>query len=286
MDWLLYWYMFPVSVLIATIAMSTGIGGAVFFSPIFMLLLKLEPATAVGTALITELFGFTSGLSAYMRAKLIDYKLGANLLIVAVPLGIAGALLGDYVADALLKGIFGAGILFIGWQLYTAYRNEKREAQEVAKTNDPGFQHNNCLVDKDGNTYYYTIKQRWLGRTLAGIGGFFVGMISVGLAEILEYRLVAQCRVPTPVAVATSIFVVVVTILLASGTHAYQFIQHADAENLQRVASLVMFTVPGVLIGGQIGPWVQRNVDAQLMKLFIAIVFGLVGVLMLSVTFL
>lgn len=119
MDWFLYWYMLPVSMVIATIAMSTGIGGAVFFSHIFMLLLKLEPAPAVGTALITELFGLTSGLSAYMRAKLIDYKPGANLLIVAVPLGIAGAWLGDYVDAQLMKLfiaiVFGlVGLLMLG----------------------------------------------------------------------------------------------------------------------------------------------------------------------------
>ncbi len=49
-----YWFMFPISIAIATIAMSTGIGGAVFFSPIFMLALKIEPSVAIGTALITE----------------------------------------------------------------------------------------------------------------------------------------------------------------------------------------------------------------------------------------
>ena len=64
-----YWYLFPISIAIATVAMSTGIGGAVFFSPIFLLWLKLEPSVAIGTALITELFGFSSGLVAYLKAK-------------------------------------------------------------------------------------------------------------------------------------------------------------------------------------------------------------------------
>ena len=31
-----FWFMFP-------IAMSTGVGGAIFFSPIFLIALKLEP---------------------------------------------------------------------------------------------------------------------------------------------------------------------------------------------------------------------------------------------------
>ena len=51
-----------------------------------------------------------------------------------------------------------------------------------------------------------------MGRMFAAIGGAFLGMISVGLAELQEYHLVAKCKVPTRVAVATSIFVVVICI--------------------------------------------------------------------------
>jgi uncharacterized membrane protein YfcA len=50
-----YWYLFPVSIAVATLAMASGIGGAVFFSPIFLLWLKLEPTVAIGVALVTEL---------------------------------------------------------------------------------------------------------------------------------------------------------------------------------------------------------------------------------------
>ncbi len=32
-----YWYLFPISVAIATTAMASGIGGAVFFSPLFII---------------------------------------------------------------------------------------------------------------------------------------------------------------------------------------------------------------------------------------------------------
>lgn len=278
-----FWYLLPISVLIATIAMSTGIGGAVFFSPLFMVGLNLSPHTAVGAALITELFGFSSGLYAYVRAKLIDYHLGLNLLVVSVPLAIIGSLFSESFPDTLVKSIFGVGIIVIGSQLYMAYRNEKKEweALKYELANDDPVHHNSCLRDREGNIYYYTIKNRWLGRLFASIGGFFIGLISVGLAEILEYRLVAQCRVPPRVAVASSIFVVVITILLASVTHAYNFVQHADAGVMQKVGSIVLFTIPGVIIGGQLGPWGQKRVNQDYMKLFIAGLFAAVGIFML-----
>ena len=56
--------MLPISVLIATTAMASGVGGATFFSPLFIVGLRLAPQVAIGTALITEVFGFACGLSA------------------------------------------------------------------------------------------------------------------------------------------------------------------------------------------------------------------------------
>ncbi len=48
MDWTLYWYMFPVALGVATLAMATGIEGAAFFSPIFILIGVTTLATTLG----------------------------------------------------------------------------------------------------------------------------------------------------------------------------------------------------------------------------------------------
>ena len=92
----------------------------------------------------------------------------------------------------------------------------------------------------------------------------------------------ARCRVPSPVAVATSIFVVVITVLVASLGHFYKFVTSADTTILTQVASIVLFTIPGVIVGGQIGPLVQAKVDPDKIQLGIAILFIAVGVFMLT----
>ncbi len=91
-----------------------------------------------------------------------------------------------------------------------------------------------------------------------------------------------RCRVPSPVAVATSIFVVVVTVLVASLGHFYKFATSADSQVLTQVLSVVLFTIPGVIIGGQIGPFVQARVNPDWVKLAIAILFIAVGIFMLT----
>ena len=85
-----YWFMFFFAIIIATVAMTLGVGGALFFSPVFITLFPilgvptLTPATAFGAALLTEVFGFTSGVLGYSRKKLIDYKTAISLLLITV----------------------------------------------------------------------------------------------------------------------------------------------------------------------------------------------------------
>lgn len=275
------WYLLPLSILIATIAMSSGIGGAVFFSPLFMLVLKLDPTVAVGTALITELFGFSSGLLAYVKARLIDYKLGMNLLFFSVPMAILGTVFGSHVPPDILKTIFAIGIIFIGSQLFTSWRKEERDKNETNRKEEFKIQYEKLLIDKQGKEYKYTVCHKDMGRFFAGIGGAFVGMISVGLAELQEYHLVAKCKVPAPVAIATSIFVVVITVLVASIGHFYEFVAHAQTETLQHVLNIIIFTIPGVIIGGQLGPLLQKKLPEDMMKVGVSILFVLVGGIML-----
>ena len=275
-----YWFLFPISALIATIAMASGIGGAVFFSPLFMLALRLDAKIAIGTALITELSGFTSGLIAYIKTRLIDYELARNLLMFSVPFAVLGLFLADHFPDVILKTIFAVGLIFIGLQLFTSWRKEEREKQEKANEEEFKEEHESCLIDNEGNEYRYTICNKNMGRIFAAIGGAFVSMISVGLAELQEYQLVARCKVPTPVAIATSIFVVVITLVVASIGHIYEFAQ-GNISDLTEVVNLAIFTVPGVILGGQIGPKVQKWLPDDKTKISISILFLLIGIFML-----
>ncbi len=277
-----YWYLFPTSILIATIAMASGIGGAVFFSPLFILALKLEPSVAIGTALITELFGFSSGLIAYWRRRLIDFKLGRDLLLFSVPAAIVGSLTAEAFPAVVLKTIFAVGIIFIGSQLYSSLKREEREKLDQGIEGGAQRDCESILVDRSGKEYCYTVRRKDQGRLFAAIGGAFLGAISVGLAELQEYHLMVRCRVPSPVAVATSIFVVVVSVLLASLGHFYHFATSADSQILAQVSSIVMFTIPGVIVGGQIGPLVQARVSPDVTKGAIAFLFVAVGIFMLT----
>lgn len=275
-----FWYLLPISIIIATLAMSSGLGGAVFFSPLFMLAMKLEPQVAIGTALATEFFGFSSGVIAYSRAKLIDFKLAGNLLLFSIPFAIIGTVYSEFVPPIILKTVFAIGLIFIGFQLYNAWRKEEREKKEKERQHKFYTNYESKLTDSKGKVYKYTVCNKNMGRSFAAIGGAFVGMISVGLAELQEYHLVARCKVPPPVAVGTSIFVVVITVLVASAGHFYAFL-HEGSETYNQVLNLLIFTAPGVIIGGQLGAKIQSSIPEDKMKIGVSFLFIIIGCLML-----
>jgi hypothetical protein len=118
------------------------------------------------------------------------------------------------------------------------------------------------------------------GRLISGIGGLFVGMVSSGLGELNGYFLLQRCRVPSSVSVATSVFVVAITALIASAGHVYQVAQ-GGLTGLTTMGNLLLFTVPGVVIGAQLGPEVAKRVPDRVMEIFLGCLFTLTAGLLL-----
>ncbi|HDP99715.1 MAG TPA: sulfite exporter TauE/SafE family protein [bacterium] len=274
-----YWFTLPVALVFATIAMASGVGGATFFAPFFMLVLRLPPEIAIGTGLITEVFGFASGLYAYSHKKLIDYKLGITLLSVTVPLALIGTWASGMVEANVLKAIFGMGLFAIAASFLRAPESkeitlldehiEKEYGAEKAET---------CITTRDQEKICYTVCNKNQGRIIAGIGGLFVGMISTGLGELNGYFLLQRCRVPSAVSVATSVFVVAVTALVASLGHFYKFTTYGGAV-LHTVFSIVIFTVPGVIIGAQFGSFLSRKIPKHQLEKGLGLLFFFIAAL-------
>lgn len=277
-----FWFMFPVSILIATIAMASGVEGATFFAPFFLLALRLPPDIAIGTGLITEVFGFASGLFAYTRKRLIDYSLGLNLLIIAIPAAILGTWASSRVAPDILKAILGVGLAVVGISFLRALSHK----QVIMLDNEiqasvPQRGNTTRLVSADGEEIEYQVCNRTEGMAISGVGALFMGLVSTGLGEMNGYFLLQRCRVPSKVAVATSVFVVAITALVAASGHLVGFIQNGG-DALTTVVNLCLFTVPGVIIGGQLGSLVADRVPQHTLEVGLGFLFILVAVLTLG----
>jgi len=286
MNWemmtLQYFYLFPVAILVAAVAMASGVGGATFFTPIFILGLGLPAEVAIGVGLITEVFGFISGLYAYAKKKLVDYGLGLTLLVVTVPMALIGTWVAGYVDSEILKVILGVGLFAIALSFLRAPdHHDVVIMDDVIEDEYGGNNAETCVVTSDGEQICYTVCNKNEGRLISGVGGLFVGMISTGLGKLNGYFLLQRCRVPSAVSVATSVFVVAFTAFAAATGHVAQFLQ-ADSEVMALVFSIVIFTVPGVIIGAQLGSRVARRISQHTLERALGVLFILVAVLTLG----
>ncbi len=259
---LTFWWLFPVAIVIAAVANGAGIGGATFFSPLLVIVVGLEPATAVGVALATEVFGFSSGVVAHARAGAIDWRIVRLLAIVSVPAAIVGSIVAGLAPETVLKGVLALGLTGIAVVFIRHHDPDGEDAEIEAGTGivDPAFSRH--IVLADGSDYRFEVCRPSVGRLGAGIGGLFVGMISTGLGEANSFTLVKRCRVPSRIAVAVSVTTVALTALAASVVHAIDFAADSTAD-YALMASILVFTVPGVLIGGQLGPRLVGRLPEQ-----------------------
>ena len=277
-----YWFMFPVAILVATTAMASGVGGATFFTPIFILALGLPPEVAIGTGLITEVFGFVSGVYAYARKRLIDYRLGANLLVATIPLSLVGTWVAGWVEPDILKVILGVGLFAVALSFLRApERKDVVRMDEAIQREYGGERAETCLVTAEGEQVCYTVCNRTEGGIIAGLGGLFVGMISTGLGELNGYFLLQRCRVPSKLSIATSVFVVAITALTAATGHVVHFVQ-TGGDALSTVFNIVIFTVPGVILGAQLGSLVANRISQHILERGLGALFILIAALTLG----
>ncbi len=275
-----FWYMLPVALVFATVALGSGVEGATFFAPFFILVVGLEPVAAIAAGLVIEVFGFSSGVYAYVRRRLIDYRMGAMLLSASVPAALIGTYAAHFVAPVILKAVLAAGLLVVAASFLRAPSDDHVETIDAAN-HQPEDRAERCRVTADGTRICYTVFGRTEGVLAGGIGGLFIGMLSTGLGEMNGYLLLQRCRIPARVAIATSVFVVAVTALIASGGHVVSFAQHGNAD-VARLASLLTFTVPGVLIGGQAGPAVAERIPDRALEIGMGILFILVSLILFA----
>lgn len=273
---LAHWWVFPASVLFSTVALSSGVSGALFFSPFFMLVVGLTPSQAIGAGLLTEVFGMGNGLRSYVHQRVVDFQTAKWLLLGSVPAIVVGAFAAHHVDPGLLKLIFGAGLLLLGGFLVYYEAPEECEPGECegeylrAKNSGRG---STTVEAADGEQFTYDTCWRVPGVALSTVGGFVTGLISAGLPEIVTTQLIVRCRVPPRVAVATSVFVLGVTAVAGAVVHAL---------TATPVWYVVAWSIPGVLVGGTVGTRVGKHLPSELMETGLGLVFGIVGAIVLA----
>jgi len=355
-----YWFMLPISMVTAIAANQSGIGGAAVFGPIFIILFPLfgpeyplaSPAAAVSTAILVEIFGFSSGVLGFLRRGLIDPRLVLKTSIISVPLTILASLFVKIPVFGL-KIIYTLLMLALGAFFYYLSRHSQQDNQQhhvdfiptainplsservggsgsgsfeihttsqgptdletsgnagIASSSSSTSSSSSLAVrypldlskllfgQKEATTpTFRTQKERQgdkvhryvnlplfdLGSILlSASGGFFVALIGVGLGEVMVPRF-QYFGLPVEISSAASATALAVTCLFAATV---QFSALIKSGGFSAVPwDLIVWMIPGVIIGAQIGTYYVGFVKKQTMQRVIGGFFFFIGLLFLAV---
>jgi uncharacterized membrane protein YfcA len=241
-----YWFMFPVAILVAIICNSSGFSGGVLFQPIYNIFLDIPVQNSVATGIATETVGMTSGALRYIWYKMVELPVGFTMIMLTIP----GVVIGNFalliINGNLLKLILGVIIIGLATtQLFGAIRKYFGTRENVP------------------------IEDMYSYMWIPPVGGFFSAASGTGICELAQPVLEKGLKIKTKRANATAILVEatgdwIITILnLHAGLIMWE---------------LWIFTGTGVIIGGQIGPYISKYLPDRLLKLVFSVCVIGVGI--------
>jgi uncharacterized protein len=230
------WQFSLTGLLIGVLVGLTGMGGGSLMTPILIIFFGFKPTYAVGTDILHGAIFKTFGAVRHRKLGTVHARLALWMFAGSGPMSLAGigvaAILAHYYGDSAqsveAKAI-GVALLLGGAGLF---------AKAFLRGRPDGVEELDVLSRRDKQVAF------WLGFT----GGFIVGLTSVGsgtffgLVMLLVYPLAARRIVGTDIFHAAALLWVAGFGYLALGK-----------VDLHAMAWLLVGSIPGVLIGSQMG---------------------------------
>lgn len=250
MEFLLsYWYMFFVCIVVATIAMAGGIGGATFLVPFLLLVVKVPVTSAVAIGIFIEIFGFAAGVYNYEKRKSIDYPLAKKILMFSSVFVILGVILNQMLKPTVIEYVFIFALMVFATQILLTKDNPKGKPKHFDVTSG----------------------------IIAAFGGLLLGFISSGMGESNEYNMFVRLKKKPSLAAGTSVLTVAVNAIIATATQIYFFLQKSAFGRIMPYTMLIIYAIIGSFIGAKIGSYLSTRVDRKQFRKFISVLLYLVA---------
>lgn len=242
-----YWFVFPVAILISSAVSSIGIGGGVLLMPFFLLILKLSPDVAVTTSLIIQTAGMGSATVTCVRQQRVDFKLALFILAVAVP-GVIG---GAFLAGTLKSGAMQLALGLLVMTTAFLFVSSEQKYTDLGKSK----------VDMQ-----VAYRHSWI-TIPASIAS---GMLSTSMSEWLIPVMRSKLSLNMSNAIGTCITIAFAVSCVGAVSHILM--------GSQANFTVIAWAVPGVIIGGQIGPRITKKINERLLKEAFIFFLTLVGI--------
>ena len=247
-----------------------GIGGGFLMTPL-LILVGIPPAVAVANVPSHMAASSMSGALTYWRKRLVDIGLGLVLLSG----GLIGTAVGVWVFSVLLRlgqldlavglsyvillGIVGG--IMLTESVRAIIRAHQGAPPIVRRPGTHAWFHGLPLKLRFRQSRIYVSA---IPITVIGFGiGFFGAIMGIGGGFLLIPALIYLMRVPTTVSVATSLFLTLCTMLLAT-------VLHAMENNTVDIVLALILMIGGV-IGAQFGVRAGQAIRAERLRLLLGV---------------
>jgi uncharacterized protein len=243
-----YVYLFPIAVIVATLASASGFSGGVYFQPFYNLFLQLPLSTSIANGIATETVGMSGGALGYLFKKKVKIKIFLSLVPYVI-VGIISAFLFKHLINTfILKKIVGICMLLAAFFKF----------QSLLK----------------GHSQKSKIPERHLLYPLISfLAGLFSAITGTGNAETHGPLLERFEDTAATEARATAIA------LEAAGNLTITII-NLIVSDLDW--NILKFTLPGVLIGSQIGVYLGAKFENKWIHILFAVSVAMIGIFYLA----
>jgi uncharacterized protein len=229
-----------------TLGSMLGVGGGIIMVPA-LTILNVPPTQAASTSLIAVTSTSISSTIEYSRQKRIDYRLSLAMAACAIPGGVLGAILSDYLPEESFKMYFGIILILTG--IYILYRN---------------------LILTQGAVKKRSVAFRAVVFVTAFCSGIISSLFGIGGGIIFVPAMVLVLGLTMHRAAATSQLTLLLT--STSGVLTHSFLGHPDY--LQAVALSA-----GAFVGAQIGARLSRMAKEILLQRLLGLMLVAVAII-------
>ncbi len=246
------------SFFVGIISAALGVGGGFITTPA-LIIGRIEPPYAVGTALFMIIFTALSSTLAYSRqGGLIQYRSGLLIAVFTVLGSITGSEISSILGvedPQLFKIIFAICLIPVAIKMI-AYPKEKKKT----------------LLEEEvisGDLLLQGERKRAISTIVLGlVAGFSSGLLGIGGGVVMVPILVTVGDIPMHKAVATSMFIMIFTSIGGAGVKLAYGHTHPD---------LAIFLIIGIVIGAQVGARIVKRINTVNLQ----IIFGFMMVIAL-----
>lgn len=278
-----------ISLIICITVCTLAMGAAVFFTPFFLFIApsiisgfpRISVNEAIGLSFIIELFGYTSSVIGYWIRKQIDFDIALHLLKITIPIAIIARIISYFVPSKFLVLIFGLALLYLAFEIFI----KRKHLLEIGSKNT-SYRVKSCIhcVLKEEKTptehKKYHLNLDFMDKTIVGAAGIAAGLIGTAIGEIINSFLLIRKKLQAKVAVGSTAFILHITILTVTALHLLVSYAPVSISGFQKPAilwSVALIIAPVVIIGGQIGSYLNSKLPNKALIYSLIFAYGLAG---------